>query len=47
MIVVPEMKNFEPIIQALDFMIKLFQVSYKYPALAPWLGSGGLNPNKS
>jgi hypothetical protein len=40
--------NFEPIIQVLDFMNELFQVSSKYLALAPWSsGSGGLNPNKS
>jgi hypothetical protein len=27
-------------------MSELFQLSSKYPAMVPWSGSGGLNPNK-
>jgi hypothetical protein len=38
-------RNFEPIIQVLGFVNKHFHVmSTKDLALAPWLGSTGLNP---
>jgi hypothetical protein len=40
-------KNFEPIIQVLDFMNKLF--SSKFPSTRPWRPgreSVGLSPNK-
>ncbi len=43
---VKNFKSFEPIIQVLNFMNKVFfkQASSKYPALVPWSGSRGRNP---
>ncbi len=47
MSIFPFCMNFEPIRQVLDLVNELFQVSSKYLALAAWLGSRGLKPNKS